>query len=96
MILEVADWGRGARTAWVRMGLEAARHRETDDGFERVFEVRGHPAVERYNRIRREGRLDLRWGDRFLVTLTGSNIGDTTLREALRLLDFERLAALAP
>lgn len=95
-VIEIVDWGSGARAAWTRMGFDTERSREGPGGFDRSGSVMGWPAVERYHRTEQAGNFFVRVADRFIVSVAVERLPEGALREGLRAVDLRRLAELAP
>jgi hypothetical protein len=58
------------------MMLATGYSNETSDGYEKATTVAGNPAVEKWNAKSKDGELNILVGNRFMVTLDGSEIGD--------------------
>jgi len=69
----------GAMAAWSQLEID----QETDEGYERTTMIDGKKAIERYNRINKEGEISVIASDRFIVSVKGSQISEEDLRKAI-------------
>lgn len=61
------------------MMLASGYSRETSRGYEKATTVNGNPAIEKWNKDRKNGELDVLVGKRFMVTIEGREIDDMKL-----------------
>lgn len=77
------------------MFLTTGYEKQTSSGYEKSVSVGGNPGFERWNSQGKDGELNLVVGKRFLVTIEGNNISDTTvLQEFASKIDAGKLAAM--
>jgi uncharacterized phage infection (PIP) family protein YhgE len=77
------------------MMMTAGYQKETDSGFEKATTVAGYPAFEKWDSRDNRGELTLFVGQRYLVELRGSGLGDNKpLQEFAGHTDLKKLAAL--
>ena len=65
--------------------------KETDTGFERTFEYKGHKAHEEYDTKYNNGKVQVLVAKRFIVEIDGSNVSWEMLREALNSVPIDEL-----
>ncbi len=90
----------GSAQAMVSMGLKwlnSETYNETEDGFERTAEYKGHKAFESFNDNGASARSNkmVFVGGRFLIDLTGKNVPFEMLDDVLDTLPFDELSKLA-
>lgn len=77
------------------MMLASGYSRETSRGYEKATTVNGNPAIEKWNKDRRNGELDVLVGKRFMVTIEGRDIDDMKLlQDFASSFDFGAIAAM--
>lgn len=77
------------------MMLASGYSRETSRGYEKATTVGGNPAIEKWNKERRNGELDVLIGKRFMVTIEGREIDDMQQLQAFATnFDFSAIAAM--
>lgn len=77
------------------MMLASGYSRETSRGYEKATMVSGNPAIEKWNKDRKNGELDVLVGKRFMVTIEGRDIDDMKLlQDFASNFDFGAIAAL--
>jgi hypothetical protein len=77
------------------MFLTAGYEKESTDGYEKSVTVSGHPGFEKWDSRNKDGEINLVVAKRFLVTIDGNNIADTSvLQEFASKVDAGRLVAL--
>ncbi len=76
--------------AWSSVEID----KETDTGYERTTMIDGYKAFEEYDGKRKEGQVSIIVGDRYIVTIEGRNIEESTLKAALGQVDVDALAGL--
>ncbi len=77
------------------MFMATGYERQTANGYEKASVVNGNPGWERWDGATKDGELNMVVGQRFLVTLKGSGIGDArALREFMNRIDAGKLAGL--
>ncbi len=90
----------GSAQGMVRMGLNwlnAETYNESEDGFERTAEYKGHKAFESFedNGASAKGNKMVFVDGRFLIDLTSKNVPFETLDDVLDTLPFDELSKLA-
>ncbi|HWI19222.1 MAG TPA: hypothetical protein VNT81_15820 [Vicinamibacterales bacterium] len=77
------------------MMLASGYSRETSRGYEKSTTIGGNPAIEKWNKDRKNGELDVLLGKRFMVTIEGREISDISELHAFASnFDFGAIAAL--
>jgi hypothetical protein len=77
------------------MMLASGYERETSRGYEKSTTIAGNPAIEKWNKDRKNGEIDVLIGKRFMVTIEGRDIDDIkTVQEFASNFDFGAIAAL--
>lgn len=77
------------------MMLASGYSRETSRGYEKATTVGGNPAIEKWNKDRKNGELDVLIAKRFMVTIEGRDIDDMKLlQDFASNFDFNAIAAL--
>jgi hypothetical protein len=77
------------------MMLASGYERETSRGYEKSTTIAGNPAIEKWNKDRKNGEIDVLLGKRFMVTIEGRDIDDITqLQQFASNFDFGAIAAL--
>jgi len=77
------------------MMLASGYSRETSRGYEKSTVVSGNPAIEKWNKDRNSGEIDVLLGKRFMVTIEGREIDDIKqLQDFASNFDFNAIAAL--
>lgn len=77
------------------MMLASGYSRETSRGYEKATTVNGNPAIEKWNKDRKNGELDVLVGKRFMVTIEGRDIADISELQAFASnFDFGAIGAL--
>ena len=96
--IEISDLGGlGGFAAMAQMGWASADiDRETETGFERTAQYRGHKAMEEYDTARRSGKMQVLAGGRLMVEVSGAEVKFEDIRAAMDQLDLNKLAALKP
>ena len=87
----VAGWAALAGRA---AGAFAELDRETENGFERAGVVDGIPTQESHNSANGTSRINLFYGDRFTVELSGRNVTWDDMEAARAAVDVNRLDEL--
>ncbi|HET7273782.1 MAG TPA: hypothetical protein VFI91_01295 [Longimicrobiaceae bacterium] len=97
----ITDLGgvRGMAMMGLAPWMAAEIDRETSDSYERTFEYKGYPAHEEFSgvgqaRENMAGTIQLLVGERFLVKVSGNNIEDARIKQALDGLDLDALEAM--
>ncbi|MBM3807849.1 MAG: hypothetical protein FJW22_06595 [Acidimicrobiia bacterium] len=77
------------------MMLASGFSRETSRPNEKSTTVGGNPAIEKWNKDRNTGEIDVLLGKRFMVTIEGRDIGDIRpLQDFASNFDFAAIAGL--
>lgn len=77
------------------MMLASGYSRETSRGYEKSTTIGGNPAIEKWNKDRKNGEIDVLLGKRFMVTLEGRDIDDIkVVQDFATNFDFGAIAAL--
>ena len=93
--IQIADYGAVPSAGMMGLGWTMADvDRETTDGYEKTVTLGGHRGYRSYDAAARDGELSLFVADRFLVTVSGSDVGDDQIEAALRAVDLAALAAM--
>ena len=66
--------------------------KETDNGYERTFEYRGHKAYEKYNTENKDGEVQVMVAKRFMVEVKGNNVTMEAIHSALDKIDLDALS----
>lgn len=77
-----------AMTAWVTANIR----RQSDDGYERTFDYRGHRAYTKYSRSKASGVIKVLVADRFLVEAEGDGVDIKQVGAALKKINIKKLA----
>lgn len=88
-IMDAGDFGlmKAGVAAWATVEID----KESDNGYERTFELDGHKAFEKWDARSGDAELVLLYNDRFIITLNGDGLEGDDLRKALRRIDYEDL-----
>jgi len=92
--IEIADLGSLSGLAALAGKFDPSIEKETDTGFERTRRVDGQLVHERYDRRSRSGEVAIFVGNRFSVTVEGSDVEAGALTTALKRVDVSKLAVL--
>lgn len=97
MTIEITDIGAlgglaGAAFAWA--GVEVDK--ENKDGYEKTTSIGGRKAMEKFSKSSKRGELDVIVGNRFVVSVKGSNIEMATFKDTIGKLDLAKLEKMAP
>lgn len=68
--------------------------RETETGYERTTTIDGYNAFEEYDSQRKEGKVSIIAGGRYIVNVEGQNVEDGAMRAALEELDLDAIMSL--
>lgn len=68
--------------------------RETETGYERTTTIDGYKAFEEYDRERKEGKVSILTGGRYIVNVEGQNVEEGAMRAVLDELDLEAIMSL--
>lgn len=79
-----------ATMAWAAADID----RETETGYERTTTFDGHKAFEKYDSEGRNAELNILVERRFVVTIEGSDVDMSFLKEAARSIDLSKLASM--
>jgi hypothetical protein len=94
--IKIADMGSVsglvgmATMAWAFADVD----RETETGYERTTTVDGNKAFEKYDTQERNAELNILVEHRFVVTIEGSGVEMSFLKEAVRSIDLSKLASM--
>ncbi len=75
-----------------RMMWKMKYAKESSSGYERTTEIEGFPAIEKWKESNETGEITVLVGDRFIVTVKTSWIGEDATRELLDSIDLKSLA----
>ncbi len=93
--IQVMDYGAVPSAGMMGLGWTMADvDRETGDGYEKTIALGGHRGYRQYDTAAQDGELSLLVADRFLVTVSGSDVEDDQVEAALRAVDLAALAAM--
>lgn len=70
--------------------------KESDDGFERTFEYKGHKAYEKYNTKQQDGKVQVLVAKRFMVEINGNDVSIEAIHAALDEIDIDNLESIKP
>jgi hypothetical protein len=79
--------GKFAKFGWSMIEID----KETNTGYERTIEYRGHKGFEEYDKEEKEGKIDIIIANRFAVEINGYNIPEKKLRDGLDDIDVDKL-----
>jgi hypothetical protein len=68
--------------------------RDTDEGYEKGFNLEGYPAVERYTNESKDGSLTVFIAPRYLVEVNASGLDSKALQEWWKKIDVKKLMEL--
>jgi len=68
--------------------------RETETGYERTTTIDGYKAFEEYDRERKEGKVSILAGGRYIVNIEGKGIEEDAMRAALDELDLGAIMSI--
>mgnify|MGYP003590747976 CR=1 FL=1 len=97
--LEITDMGgMGGLGAMAMMGMANNEvDKETRNGFERTSTLQGFKALETWDKVSKEGEIQVFVGSRFSVKLNGTELGSfDELAAAAKALDLKALSELKP
>jgi hypothetical protein len=93
--VQIVDYAAAPQVA---AGIAAWRtepiDRKTDTGYERTLHIAGQPALEKFNGTSKTGELILFVADRFIVTITTTNVPGEQIVRLAESLPLEDLAGL--
>lgn len=69
--------------------------KEGKNGYERTTTIDGHPALEKYNKRRERGEINILVENRFIISVKGEGISESQLQDAVEDLNLRKLARLA-
>jgi hypothetical protein len=79
------------------LGMAQGMEMESSEEYMKSIEIQGFKGLENYKNQEKKGEITLPVANRFLVSITGRDIDDTTIiKEIAAKLDLKKLAALAP
>ena len=95
--LKITDLGSmGPLGAMAGLGwMSAEIDSESDTGYERTVDYKGHRALEKYSTESKSGTATIMVGGRFLVEIEGRNIEPAQLKAAAEAVDYDGLDRLA-
>jgi hypothetical protein len=70
--------------------------RETETGYEKTTKIDGRKGYEKYDKGNKSGEVKVLVGSRFLVEITGNDLGMDDMKGALGKLDLAKLEGLKP
>lgn len=96
--IEMSDLGGiGGLGAMAAAGFAMAEiDKETDEGYERTFDYKGHKAKEEYDNQDKSGSIEMIVRQRFSVKIHGSGVKAEAIKGALEKIDLAKLAELKP
>lgn len=91
-MVDYGGTGMGAMmaSAWSMSEID----RESDTGYERTTEIKGHKAIERYDNEAKYGEIQILVAGRFMVEIESRDGKPEDLQAAATALDLDKLAAL--
>jgi hypothetical protein len=93
--VEITDMGSLSGLAGFAAQFDPNLDKETDTGYERTTRVNGQLMHERYDNESRSGEVELIAGNRFAVSVNGSNVSMDEMKAVLDDVDYGKLATLA-
>ena len=79
-----------AMAAWVAADIE----KESDDGFERTIDYKGHKAYTKYSKSREHGEYKVLVADRYLVEVEGEHVEMKQVERAIDKINIKKLEKL--
>lgn len=79
-----------ATVPWATMEMD----KESDNGYERTSEYKGHKSFEKYNASSEKGSIAVLVEKRYLVTIEGRGITEKQLKNAIDEINIKKLARL--
>ena len=76
-----------AMAAWVAADIE----KESDDGFERTIDYKGHKAFTKYSKSKQRGEYKVLVSGRFLVEVEGDNVDMKQVEKAIDEINIKKL-----
>ena len=92
--VEITDMGSLSGLAGLAPKFDPNLEKETDTGYERTTHVNGQLVHEQYDNRDKSGQVDIIAGNRFSVTVRGNGVDMDFLTNALKQVDFQKLASL--
>lgn len=91
-ILDFAGAGMAlmGAAAWSTVEMD----RETDTGYERTGKIEGYKSFEKYDTARKSGETSILVENRFILTVSGSNVEARDLEKAIKEIGLNKLARL--
>lgn len=83
----MSGWAGLAAFGWAMAEID----RETDDGYERTIEYKGHKGFEEYNTKRNYGKKEIMVAKRFMVTVEGNNVPMEVINDGMDEIDVDEL-----
>jgi len=76
----------------LKMAISLNMSREDSDGFQRIFEYKGHKGIEEYQKSKNNSKVTLIYKDRYVVSLETTS--DLTVKELKEMLSILKLSEL--
>ena len=93
--IEITDMGSlSGLASWVTK-FDPNLDKETDTGYERTRRVNGQLMHEEYDNSNRSGEVEVIAGNRFAISVRGSNVGMDELMAVMKDMDYGKLSELA-
>lgn len=90
-IVDLAGAGPFGMMAGFGLGLAAEYEEETDTGYRRSREIRGHRGYEEYDSEDGDGEMAVLVADRFMVKVEGSDVEMNVIEQAITSIDLGAL-----
>jgi len=91
-IIDVAGAGKliTQSAAWTKLDID----KESKNGYERTTTIDGYKAYEQYDKQKQKGQVALLVDDRFLINISGKNVTEQQLKNALEDMNIRKLKKL--
>lgn len=93
--IEITDMGSLSGLAGLAAKFNPDLDKETDSGYERTRNVDGQLMHEQYDNDNNSGEVEFIAGNRFAISVHGSNVGMDELTAVLKKIDYDKLGTLA-
>lgn len=89
-IVDVAGMGMAlmGMAAWSMASID----KETETGYEKTTEYKGHKAFEKYNTNGKDGEISVLVANRYIVQVQGRNVDMDKIKDVLEAIDLDKLA----
>jgi len=92
-IVDVAGVGKLVKSMakWTEFEVD----KETRNGYERTTEIKGHPALEKYDERQEKGETNILVNDRFIISVKGRGVSERQMRRAVDDINIRKIARLS-